>query len=420
MIGSGWMMKRKNTKNTTINMKYIITKKQYNLISEAFGVPDNILDAAEEFYNIFLEDFKSIDDTQDEYEFNGDVDIILGDKKKIHIDEYVLRINVNTFGEFDEHAQISSMGMAQSFMFDRDILMKRTEPSKTAEFSITFIANLDWEYNELYDEFVRNKEEHVASLAHELKHKYDKQVKQVDLIGHDAEYAGTQRSPRFDIDVIDSEFLHYLYYTNVAENLVRTTEVASQLRSKNISRDEFIEFLRQNPTFQMLSKIKNFTFEKLIEGIRQNMGRVDEIMEKIGKDPDEMTEEEKINKVLTLVYVNVGSARFDAFKGFVEGPMGGLFELFNLFGGSTPKNEENVEEIIKKFYKYITRYKKRPLDFFKDEIGRFHFVADKTIKKLSKLYALTHKPQTNESIINWELHMKLMEKKYGNRIVKDF
>ncbi len=101
-------------------------------------------------------------------------------------------------------------------------------------------------------------------------------------------------------------------------------------------------------------------------------------------------------------------------------PMGGLFELFNLFGGSTPKNEENVEEIIKKFYKYITRYKKRPLDFFKDEIGRFHFVADKTIKKLSKLYALTHKPQTNESIINWELHMKLMEKKYGNRIVKDF
>lgn len=420
MIGSGWMMKRKNTMHTTINMKYIITEKQYNLISEALGVPDNILDAAEEFYNIFLEDFKSIDDTQDEYEFSGDVDIILGDKKKIHIDEYVLRIKVNTFGEFDEHAQISSMGMSQSFMFDRDILMKRTEPSKTAEFSITFIANSDWEYDELYDEFVRNKQEHVASLAHELKHKYDKQVKQVDLIGHDAEYAGAQRSPRFDIDVIDSEFLHYLYYTNVAENLVRTTEVASQLRSKNVSQSEFIEFLRQNPTFQMLSKIKNFTFEKLVEGIRENMGQVDDVMIRIGKNPDEMTEEQKINQVLKLVYINVGSATIDAFKGFISGPMGGLFELFNLFGGSVPKDEENVEKIKEKFYKHITRYRNRPLDFFKDEIEKFHVVADKTIKKLSKLYALTHKPETNESIINWELHRKLMEKKYGNRIVKDF
>lgn len=420
MIGSGWMMNRMNTKRTTINMKYIITKKQYNLISEALGVPDNILDAAEEFYNIFLEDFRSITRTKEEYEFTGDVDITLGGKKKIHIDEYTLRIEVNTFDEFEDTPKISSMGMGQSFMFDRDILMKRVQPSTEAEFSITFVANPDFEYNELYEEFVKNKEERISDIAHELKHKYDKQSKQIDLIGHDAEYTGAQRAPRFDIDVIDSEFLHYLYYTNIAENLVRTTEVASELRSKNISQSEFIEFLRKNPTFQMLSKIKNFTFEKLVEGIRENMGRVDEIMKKTGKNPDEMTEEEKINEVLRLVYINVGSARFDAFKGFISGPMGGLFELFNLFGGSVPKEEENVEKIKEKFYKYITRYRNRPLDFFKNEIEKFHVVADKTIKKLSKLYALTHKPETNESIINWELHRKLMEKKYGNRIVKDF
>lgn len=416
MTGSGWMI----PKNTTINMKYIITKKQYNLISEALGVPDNILDAAEEFYNIFLEDFKSIIRTKEEYVFTGDVDITLGGKKRIHIDEYTLRIEVNTFDEFEDTPKISSMGMGQSFMFDRDILMKRVQPSTEAEFSITFVANPDWEYNELYDEFVKDKEGRISDIAHELKHKYDKQVKQVDLMGHDAEYAGVQRSPRFGIDVIDSEFLHYLYYTNVAENLVRTTEVASQLRSKNTSREDFIEFLRQNPTFQMLSKIKNFTFEKLVNEIGQNMDQVDELMEKIGKNPHRMTNEQKINKVLELVYINVGSARMEAFNDFIKGPMGGLFELFQLFGGSVPKEEENVEEIKKKFYKYLTKYKKRPLDFFKDEIEKFHVVADKTIKKLAKLYAMTSISQTNESIINWELHRKLMEKKYGNRIVKNF
>ena len=420
MIGSGWTMNRMNTKHTTINMKYVITNKQYNLISESLGVPDSILDAAEEFYNIFLEDIKSISSTEEEYNFSGNVDITLGGKKKIHIDEYSLRIDVNTFEEFEDSPKISSMGMGQSFMFDRDILMKRVSPSTEAEFSITFIANPNWNHNDLYEEFKNNKEEHVSSIAHELKHKYDKQVKQVDLMGHDAEYAGVQRSPRFGIDVIDAEFLHYLYYTNVAENLVRTTEVASQLRSKNTSRKDFIEFLRQNPTFQMLSKIKNFTFEKLVDEIGQNMDRVDELMEQIGKNPHRMTDEQKINKVLELVYINVGSARMDAFNDFIKGPMGGLFELFQLFGGSVPKESENVEEIRKKFYKYLTKYKKRPLDFFKDEIEKFHVVADKTIKKLSKLYAMTSSSQTNESIINWELHKKLMEKKHGNRIVKDF
>jgi hypothetical protein len=130
------------------------------------------------------------------------------------------------------------MGMNQSFTFDRKILMKKISPSKIAEFSINFVANLDWKYNELYDEVSRNKYDYISSLAHELKHKYDKQVKQIDLIGHDAEYISAQRTPRFNIDVIDSKFIYYLYYTNVAENLVRTTEVSSELRSKNISKSE--------------------------------------------------------------------------------------------------------------------------------------------------------------------------------------
>ncbi len=41
-------------------MKYVVTKQQYNLISEALGIPENIYEAAVEFYDIFLEDIKSI------------------------------------------------------------------------------------------------------------------------------------------------------------------------------------------------------------------------------------------------------------------------------------------------------------------------------------------------------------------------
>lgn len=397
-------------------MKYIISERQYNIISEALGVPDNILDAAEELYDVFLENLKSIDEKENEYNFKDDIDITLGDKKKINIDEYILSVEVEEYDEFDEHPQISSMGMGQLFKFNRELMMKEIDPSTEAQFSITFVANPNWEPHELFDEFNRNKEEHVASLAHELKHKYDKQSKLIDLLGHDAEYIGAQTAPRFKIPVIDLEFLHYIYYTNVAENLVRATEVASLLRSKKISQQEFREFLENNETFKKLVKIKNFTFEDLVNGISEHMDRVDEIIKQVGENPSSMDDEQKIDRILELVYINLSSAQMERFVDYIKGPMGGLFELFSFFGGLSSPEEIKVKKLKETFHKYLTRYKNDPTQFFKNQIEKFHVVANQMIKKLSKLYAMTSKSQTNESIINWELHMKLMEKKYGSKI----
>ena len=72
-------------------MRIIITNKQHKLIMEALGVPDSILDAAEEFYEIFLNDLKGINTKEEEYNFNGNVDVTLGDRKKIKNNEFVYR-----------------------------------------------------------------------------------------------------------------------------------------------------------------------------------------------------------------------------------------------------------------------------------------------------------------------------------------
>ena len=58
----------------------------------------------------------------------------LGDKKKINIDGYTLKVDVEEYPEYTEHPRITSMGMGQSFMFDRNLLMKRIDPSTEAEF----------------------------------------------------------------------------------------------------------------------------------------------------------------------------------------------------------------------------------------------------------------------------------------------
>jgi hypothetical protein len=279
-------------------MRIIITNKQHKLIVEALGVPDSILDAAEEFYEIFLNNLKSINTKEEEYNFNGNVDVTLGDRKKIKIDGYTLKIDVHEIDDFDETAKIASMAMGQQFQFDRNIYMKRIKETTTANFSITYVVGPEGTPNELYDELYSDKDEHISSIAHELKHFYDKQVKPVDLVGHDADYQAIQESPRFGIPIIDEKFLRFLYYSTMAENLVRPTEVASNMRNKKITKSQFKEFLKQNRTYQGLAELKNFTYEKLVEGIYDSMDRVDEVMEIAGNDPSSMTDEEKVDKLL--------------------------------------------------------------------------------------------------------------------------
>ena len=76
-------------------MKIIVTKEQHEVINEALGVPNSILEAAEDLYGVFADNLRSITDKEREYDFQGDLDIVLGDKKKIRIDEYNLKIEVN-------------------------------------------------------------------------------------------------------------------------------------------------------------------------------------------------------------------------------------------------------------------------------------------------------------------------------------
>ena len=399
-------------------MKYIISKEQYNLISEALGVPDSILGAAEELYDIFLKDLSSITKKSNKYQFAGKIDVILGDKKKVVLNGYELDVEVTNIDEFEGPPQIGTMGMSQNIVFDKKIMMKKIDESNVAEFSISFIAGDEWVPHQLYEYFSKDRDFQVSVLAHELKHKYDKQANLIGLIGPDAEYHALRSVPKFGIDVIDNKFMYYLYYTQLAEDLVRTTEVASRIKSKNISQSEFIDFLRKNETFQTLVEIKNFTLENFINGIMKEMPKVDEIIRMFGDDPNVMDTTDKVREILNLVQINLINQKIDTFNEFVGSPTTNIMNMFRMFGGNVPKEYEEVEKVKENFYNYVTKFEGRPLDFFKQEFNRFNTVSNKTIRKLSKLYAMTHKKPTNESIINWNLHMKLMEKKYGKKKIE--
>jgi len=406
-------------------MKIIITENQLKFINEALGVPEKILDAAEVLFDIVANNIKSINQKENEYGFRGKLDFELGGKKKIVIDSYELHVEVEELDGYDGEVMITSMGMAQSFKFDRKVMMKRIEPSSTAEVSITYGVSGEWEPHELYDTLMKERVLHLSSIAHELKHKYDKQAKELDLIGRDAEYTATQRRSTFGIPVIDHKFFRYMYYTSIAENLVRTTEIASKLKSKNITKSQFKEFLEGNRVYKELLEIKNFTFDNLIEGMKEQMNRVDALLNHIGEDPEGMSENEKIDMVLHLVYVNLVNMRMGTFMEMISDKGDSVRDFLMQLTGQVPSflkdedEEKKMDKLRDKFFNYVTKFKDNPTQFFKDECEKFNYVSTKMLKKISKLYALAKDDdEVNESIINWELHQQLLEKKYGKRKIE--
>jgi hypothetical protein len=402
-------------------MKIIITESQCRIINEALGVPDNILNAAEELFNIVAQNIKSINYKSDDYNFEGDVDIELGYNKKIVIDHYELLVDVKNYDGYEGDVDIASMGMSQTFKFDKDIMMKKIKPSTNASLTITYVVPEEWEPNQLYDALMNNKNEHLASIAHEIKHKYDKQSKRIDLIGRDVKYTANQRISTFAIPVIDQKFFRYLYYISIAENLVRPTEVASKLKSENITKSQFRGFLENNRVYKELIEVKNFTYEKLIEGMYERMDRVDALLDHINEDTSQMTDQEKIKRVLELVYINLANIKLETFDEMVSSKEDSLKQFFKQLMGGVPSfisddNEKNMEQLRQKFINSVIKYEKDPLKFFQVECEKFNYVATKMLKKIGKLYAMAKDDEpVNESIINWELHQKLMEKKYGKR-----
>jgi hypothetical protein len=313
------------------------------------------------------------------------------------------------------------MGMSQQFRFDRDIMMKRTALSASAGFSIVYYASPEWEPQDLYKEFIRDKDHSIGSLAHELKHKYDKQVKPIGLIGKDVEYAAIDKLPSFYVPEVDDEFVRYIYFTDGAEDLVRTTEVASNMRSKGISKSKFREFLQNNITFKTLVDIKNFTFEKLIKGIYNNLEIVDTIFDSIGVDTEGMSDIDKVERFLNIIYVNISNMKLNEFENYVSRSENTFTQFLRAMGAPVDNNDDDVkiEKIALKFQNYVLKYRDNPIQFFKSEIDRFHKVSNQAMRKISKLYAMAKDDtEVTESIIDWELHRKLTEKKHGKRPIE--
>jgi len=401
-------------------MKIIITESQLNFINEAVGVPEHIIQSAEELYDIVVDQLKKLNN----YDIQQTLTV---DGLNLKISDYVIKtlnltIKIYESDEYEGPVKITSASVGNKFKFDRDILMKVNQENNTIDLILNFISEEnDWDAKKVYECFTDDKIKMTATMAHEMKHKFDKQKKKITLIGKDADYqAYASQNLRFGIAIID-KFMRYSYFIHGAENLVRPPEMATRMKLKGVTKDNFIEFFENDETFKSLKEIRDFSYEYFISQLKEEMDNIEELFDRIGIDYNNMSEDEKIKNVLRIVYISLAHAKKDFFDRMTDD--GFSKKLSSIFGIPVNDDDEEFDKVRRKFLNYVIKYQNKEEQFFIDECERFNYEATKLIKRLTKIYSLIpdEKEQTNESIINWDLHQKLMEKKYGKmKIQKDY
>jgi YD repeat-containing protein len=377
-------------------------------VFEKLGIPDNIFETAEQLFNGIL---NYVDNLEVHSQFNED-DFkinIKGNISDLDINEFNIKINVDNVDMDDirdtekyKVGDIIIMSMSINSVTEKDVINNRLNNiDDESNISINLVAIDSFPTNRDIVKFLKSEEHDIVeSLGHELKHKYDMYKKKSNSIEDRIKYT-SYKAINFPFQEID-KFLHYLYYTTTIENLVRPSEVYTSMRKKDINKDNFDKFLKNNNTYKTLREISNFSIKKFKDDIKSNKKMVNDLIKNTFPEL-KLTQDEKVDKILYLLYVNLCNAQMSDYSDFlIENGME------SIFGITDDRKKKLYDDMAKKVSKYRNNVDK----FYEDTEKMFKFVSDKYIKKISKLYDMAN--DTN-SIKDWDLHQKI-----NNKITKKF
>jgi hypothetical protein len=371
-----------------------------NQILEALGVPDNLIPSARKFYELLLDQIKlELDKDEETFEFS----IVPPEPLPVgeySIHEVSVKITITETNKVQE-PRYYSMGVGSNLERSPKFIDKSkiTTDIKNPEFTMEFAVPLGWELDQLFEYFVREKPEIVSSISHEFKHLYDDQKNKWELFKDRSRYISGRDVIRFDIPPLD-RFGYLIYFTHMIESLVRPTEMLALLEENKISKRKFINFLSNTRVYKLLKEANDFKVDDLRSNIQKNyMDRVNEILDMLMiQGRKKMSDEEKVNKVLEIFYINLVNKDLESFKNLLgKNFMGFIFGF-----------DEHKEKVYKKHANYLRRFEKNPIDYFRFEEKYMKMLTDNIIRKIHKLYALLPEDNFNS---NMNLHKKISSRK---------
>jgi hypothetical protein len=299
--------------------------------------------------------------------------------------------------------------------------VSKREKIETITIRTTFIGepNKGLTYGDFAKYLAADEDLMVSTFSHEIKHVFDS-TKRATKFSDLADYSSFQ-STKFDIPAIN-DFLFFLYNVHATEDLVRPSEIAAVIKKKGIKKKDFVNFLDQNQVVKKLKKIRDWSYEGMKKQLLQEIDIIKERLVDSGIPVPE-TDEKTVDLILSILYKNIQRNSISAFKGLyrsVEREKDPFSFLESLFGRPTDSEfQKEIDDFIKS--KTYSDYNK----FFLDQERNIKTTADKTIRKISKLYDLAESEELDfeedkNSIVDMEIYHKLNGIKTNIKKFKDF
>lgn len=367
-----------------------ISKDIKNLLSEALGVPDNLVNLASALYE------ELVDNIPDKSNFNKLKDEVFEFEGDFNIADYKFK-GVKFTLELHESRETEILGMSTKNLsrITKKFKIKTKVNHGVLDIFISIAVPKNIKGSDLKKFLQDNKVEVVGSISHELKHYYDAYSKPKQPISNRVKYDALTRNRFGDIDPLNL-FLHHLYFIHRIENLVRPSEFAGALAAGEVTKKGFLEFLQNHSVYQKLKEIQNFSYEGLRQSLFEDISDIEKSFVQNGIDFKGLNEDEIVDMALRLFVDNLQNWEVQSLENkLVDNHLESMFGLRGRKGKFFRKYLENMKPHGENFEKY-----------FRNQEKIFKFVATNMIKKIAKLYAMTTDTQ-NESIINWELWHKL-------------
>ena len=371
-------------------MKKIVRK----VLKEALGVPKDITKTAIDLYESILKEMRdniSPYDTDDEHDLSISKSFYVND---FEIDGIDFKINIAE-STLTDKPDISAFafGVGHSIDTNKGVRMRHEiKHGDTVKLMVNVVVpESKWKFQDIYDMFIEKRVKIIGSLTHELKHSYDYYKNPNRSVYNTGQYQAYSNT-FLGLPPIDA-FLYDLYFVHEIENLVRPSEIATDIELKGIKQKDFLKFIESDPVYKRLKSISNFSVENLKKSLKLFIPQIDAIFQKLNISTD-ISDDEKVELILKFAYFTIVNRKIESIINILQTT---VFEKIR--GELNPDKVDYYNKLHDRVQRFSS-YK----EFYEYEEKMFRYTAKKLMKKISKLYAIT---KTDESsILDWELHHK--------------
>lgn len=361
------------------------------LLREAVGVPSNLMEVSYVIYDKLIDILPSFDTSDEDAQYKTvylDEPIFLGD---MEIDSVEFRFDMTLTSQLNEVMVLGWNMTSTSTVSDTKVRKISHTGRIRIGIGLAGPNNKIISTDDIVDLVERYKVESISSISHELGHIYNDFKSEFVNVKKLSQY-GALQSINFNIPPIN-QFLHYLYFITEIENIVRPGEIYSQMKQNNVTKKDFYDSLIGTKTFKELKNIQNFSYENFREDLKNHMGRIEEIFDQVNIDYSNMSEDEKIDKILRVLLYNIINRTMEKISDNYITPVESIFGV-----------SEEKDKIMNSLMKNAKRFVNDPEKYYLYQQKNMRRISRNVIQKISKIYSLLESKKN--SITNWDAYLK--------------